>query len=107
MAVIDDVKKLSEEDVLYLTRAFQPGPVPTMNEVYRGRLRQALKGNWVFNSSTGANGVVGFDLGQVDGNWASSETPAAGPTVTVQFLLAPGLAEVITLTTVIPTDFAD
>jgi hypothetical protein len=79
-------------------------------EVFRGRLRQALSGDWVFNASTGQNGVVGFMLGSVGSNWNSSESPATGLQITITFQLAATapnpINEVIVLTSVIPTDFA-
>ncbi len=110
MAVADDLNKLAAEDVVYLSRTLR-----TMNqsstEVFRGRLRQALNGDWVFNASTGQNGVVGFLLGSNLNNWGSSESPTAGLQVTAIFtvLLATGvptLSEYIVLTNVIPADFA-
>ncbi len=87
-------------------------------EVFRGRLRQALNGNWVFNASTGQNGVVGFMLGSsVNATWSSSESPASGLQVTIPLAMnlgsftsvgmAGSLNEVIVLTNVIPTDFTD
>src|SRR5439155_17076096 len=79
-------------------------------EVFRGRLRQALNGDWVFNASTGQNGVVGFLLGGV-GNWSSSESPATGLQITMTFLVlqpvGPVLNEVIVLTTVILSEFTE
>jgi len=78
--------------------------------VFRGRLRQALNGDWVFNASTGQNGVVGFLLGGV-GNWSSSESPATGLQITMTFLVlqpvGPVLNEVIVLTTVILSEFTE
>jgi hypothetical protein len=79
MAVSDDMNRLAAEDVVYLTRTILlGGGGPT--EVFRGRLRQALNGNWVFNASTGQNGVVGFDLGHPGrmSSWSSSESPTTG-----------------------------
>ena len=122
MALTDDLNRLAAQDVVYLTRTFFPGVVgmngatPGSTEVLRGRLRQALDGNWVFNASTGQNGVVGFMLGSVNQNWNSFESPASGLQVTITFsvcvVFVPGqqpqwMTEVIVLTTLIPTDFAD
>ena len=81
-------------------------------------MRQALNGNWVFNASTGQNGVVGFDLGGVGvpgTRWNSAESPATGIQVTIDYVVQPqdplepgvGLTEHITLTTVIPADFSE
>jgi hypothetical protein len=117
MALTDDLNKLAAQDVVYLTRTFSaPGSggqqAQQSIEVFRGRLRQALNGDWVFNASTGQNGVVGFILGAVGNSWNSSESPAAGLQVTITMALsgfsATGqLSELIVLTSVMPTDFAD
>ena len=128
MAVIDDLKKLAAEDVVYLTRQIlgasageantPEAPSTFPREVWRGRLHQALSGNWVFNAHTGQNGVVGFVLGAVDPYWGSSESPAEGIAVTITTNLVP-LALIageptgslflhtIVLRSVIPADFAD
>ena len=112
MALSDDLNKLAAQDVVYLTRSISGihGGGPT--EVLRGRLRQALNGNWVF--TTGQNGVVGFLLGNVVQNtWNSFESPATGVQITIIFQLGYFLGanaqidEVIVLTSVIPMDFAD
>lgn len=83
---------------------------PWSDRSVQGRLRQALSGDWVFNASTGQNGVVGFMLGSVGSNWNSSESPATGLQITITFQLAATapnpINEVIVLTSVIPTDFA-
>jgi len=123
MALTDDLNRLAAQDIVYLTRTFSAMPMgmagggPGSTEVFRGRLRQALDGNWVFNASTGQNGVVGFMLGSVNPNsWNSSESPASGLQVTITFnvfvVMVPtqqlqAMTEVIVLTTLIPTDFAD
>jgi len=130
MALTDDLNKLAAQDVVYLTRTstlIVPGlgAGPAVNgstEVFRGRLRQALNGDWVFNASTGQNGVVGFILGAVGGqsSWSSSESPATGLQITVTFAFPIAIMlmgqtgptqgtinEVIVLTSLIPTDFAD
>ena len=94
MTMSDDLNRLAAQDIVYLTRAIA-APVdiggsialsPGSTEVFRGRLRQALNGDWVFNASTGQNGVVGFLLGGV-GNWSSSESPATGLQITMTFLV--------------------
>lgn len=93
-----------------------PTQTPGSTEVFAGRLRQALSGDWVFNASTGQNGVVGFMLGGVNQNsWTSAESSASGLQVTATINAVVGiagavlqtLAEVIVLTNVIPTDFAE
>jgi len=95
MAVADDLKQLSAEEVLYLTLTRWAVPPPDLNlgqgvmlaqgpmVVYRGRLRQALSGNWVFDTSVGTNGVTALLLGAVAGTWASTDTPAGGLHVTI------------------------
>ena len=110
MAVADDLNRLATQDVVYLSRSiFGVDGTSTARQVFRGRLRQALSGSWVFNAFTGQNGVVGFDLGVMMPNWNSVETPYAGIGVTITNTLSstPSIFESITLTTVIPTDFTE
>jgi hypothetical protein len=119
MAVSDDLNKLAALDVVYLTRTLSGsgGGMPVSQastQVFRGRLRQALNGDWVFNASTGQNGVVGFVLGGVNPSWTSSESPSAGIQVTMMFqMIQPGpalpliLNEVIVVTSLIPPDFTE
>jgi|SRR5262249_46969188 len=126
MAVPDDLNRLAAQDVVYLTRRFsgQAGnsglPIASSTEVFKGRLRQALNGDWVFNAFTGQNGVVGFVLGtvgSVNPLWNSSESPASGLQVTITTAFSsvvggvgnviPVLTEVIVVTTLIPIDFTD
>lgn len=81
MAVEDDVRRLAAEDVLYLSLYFVGSAIEQQPPavVYRGRLRQALSGNWIFDPSTGTNGVAGVALGPVLATtWGSSESPATG-----------------------------
>jgi hypothetical protein len=108
MAVSDDLRRLAAEDVVYLSRITGSGP----SEVFRGRLRQALDGSWVFNASMGQNGVVGFNLGQAGSPWSSFESPATGVQVSISYNVysPPGfmpLLENIFLTTVIPAAFSE
>jgi hypothetical protein len=115
MAVIDDLNRLAQQDVAYLTRILIGSrggeDFPGKTIIFRGRLRQALNGNWVFNTSTGQNGVAGIILGPVQDNWSSSESPAVGLQITVTTLMPPQgpvvIDETITLTSVIPQDLAD
>ena len=111
MALPDDLKQLAQQDVIYLTTIIQvDGALPLPTTVYRGRLHQALSGNWVFNTSTGQNGVAGIDLGPQTPEWSSAETPAGGLQVTITYaMLKTPTAAVnrVTLTNVIPTDLAD
>ena len=111
MAVSDDLNRLAAKDVVYLSRTILlGGGGPT--EVFRGRLRQALNGNWVFNASTGQNGVVGFDLGHHPGrmsSWSSSESPTTGIQVFISHEGPPGVpfSTIIVVSTVIPSDFTE
>ena len=107
MAVIDDMNRLAALDVVYLRRSFG-----ISSEVFRGRLRQSLTGTWVFNTSTGQNGAVGFTLGGVGQNWNSGESPASGIQVSITNTLfqapnLPTMYEWITLTSIIPTEFQE
>ena len=100
MAVSDDLNRLAAQDVVYLSRCIQGGQNSTSKQVFRGRLRQALTGNWVFNASIGQNGVVGFDLGMATEIWGSGESPAAGIQVNISTPILPSnppLSEMITL----------
>src|SRR5437660_2525951 len=120
MALTDDLNKLAAQDVVYLTRTstlivpgLGAGPAVTgSTEVFRGRMRQALNGNWVFNASTGQNGVVGFDLGHHPGrmsSWSSSESPTTGIQVFISHEGPPGVpfSTIIVVSTVIPSDFTE
>ena len=120
MALSDDLKTLADEDVLYLTWTLSPvveeslpnpGPPPPVL-VYRGRLRQAISGNWIFDSSTGASGATGLVLGTENISWTSAESPASGLQVTIAWPLdAPTgveltMQQVVVIGTVIPADLA-
>ena len=112
MAVIDDLNRLAAQDVVYLSRSYSAAtPLPgefNATQVFRGRLRQALDGNWVFNAFTGQNGVVGFNLGPIMQYWSSGESPAGGIEVTINGpVIQNVLNELITLTTLIPSDFSE
>jgi hypothetical protein len=114
MALLDDLNHLAQQDVVYLTKMLT-GAFPGSTTIYRGRLHQALSGNWVFNTSTGQNGVAGINLGAAEGNWASDETPAGGIKITISYMIAGAVPpqvefavlETITLMSVIPADLAD
>ncbi len=120
MALNDDLKTLADEDVLYLTWTLNPvveeslpdpGP-PSPVLVYRGRLRQAISGNWIFDSSTGASGAAGLLLGTENISWTSAESPASGLQVTIVWPLATPegveitMQQVVVIGTVIPADLA-
>jgi hypothetical protein len=126
MATTDEMRRLAEHDVVYLSRRLSGASYGGIGmggsgktEVIQGRLRQALTGERVFNVS-GQNGVVGLVLGQESG-WAWSETPAQGirlqimswiiqaqivdPTTNATTPLQ--VSEEILLTTAIPSEFAE
>jgi hypothetical protein len=88
MASADEMRRLADEDVVYLSRwlsAPELGGVGGVGsfgngktEVIQGRLRQALTGDWVFNVS-GPNGVVGLVLGQESGwGWSGPQRRESG-----------------------------
>jgi hypothetical protein len=113
MAVIDDLNRLAGQDVVYLTRSLS-GSSTGSAEVFRGRLREALSGDWVFITSTGQNGVAGIFLGPQLPSWTSSESPESGlqinittPLVQAEIPQFTPLNEVIVLTSVVPADLAD
>ena len=112
MAVPDDLKQLAQLDVAYLSTTVLAEPFGGPTIIYRGRLHQALSGNWVFNTSTGQNGVAGIVLGTPGGNWVSGEDPQSGLQITISysFMVSGGLpqpSEIYTLMSVIPADLAD
>jgi len=116
----DDLKAMSEEDVVYLTHQLYSPTVPQtvpVAQVYRGRLRQAGDGSWIVNTFDGNNGVVGAVLGQTDNQWMSAQTPSAGATIRIDRVIytycdptnpgmPPELRETLVLSEVIPTPFA-
>jgi hypothetical protein len=113
MALSDDLNQLAQQEVVYLSRillATGTGGGTGSTTIFRGRLHQALNGNWVFNTSTGQNGVAGIDLGQLGPNWSSSNTPAGGLLINISNQILSGtvsLYEGINLMSVIPEDLAD
>jgi hypothetical protein len=110
MAVSDDLNRLAAQDVVYFLRYTYGGGPPSAREVFRGRLRQSLTSQWVFNASTGQNGVVGFILGGVGPTWSSSESPSSGIQVTINNAILsgnPALIEQIVLTSLIPVEFTE
>jgi hypothetical protein len=103
MAVIDDLKTLGEQEVVYLTKTLSGSG---LGEVYRGRLREAANGAWVFHAFTGANGLVGIDLGPLADTWASGEQPSGGVSVSVTY--GQGAAsQIVTVAEVISDDYLE
>jgi hypothetical protein len=126
MATSDEMRRLANHDVIYLSKRLSGGAMGGMmggigkTEVIQGRVRQALTGDWVFNVS-GQNGVVGLVLGQESG-WGWSETPAQGIRLQITSFIVPAtqiidpnngtitylqLSEEILLTTAIPSEFTE
>jgi hypothetical protein len=121
VAVLDDLRGMAAEDFVYLSRsigetsAMQMGTGDGFTSVYRGRIRQATDGGWVFSAFTGQNGLVGLVLGQIDQGWNSTPTTAGNATVTIirpvmQFMdpstqMGVTLVESIVLSEAIPTAF--
>jgi len=55
---------------------------------HKGRVQQANDGSFIFRSISQDGTVVGVQLGQVAGNWNSSETVAGG--INVEILVSVG-----------------
>jgi len=89
MAVLDDLRRLSQLDSIYLGYQVTnylgpqlPG-FPAVTSWYKGRLQQANDGSWIFRSISGDGTVCGFQLGGIQANWQSSETPTSGIQVSI------------------------
>jgi len=83
MAVLDDVRRLSQMDSIFLGQKSAEtqlgGPQsPGYTVWYKGRLQQSNDGGWIFRSISLDGTVVGFQLGLVDTFWTSTETPNTG-----------------------------
>jgi hypothetical protein len=104
MAVDDDLRRLADLDTVYLSRTFfGTGAYPA--DWYRGRFRQAANGEWVFNAYTGAEGVVGFELGVANtSTWQVNESPAGGLIISAPF--GSPAFQTITLYSQMPSMFA-
>jgi len=118
MAVADDLNRLTQDAVVYLTQQLTGQSSGSM-VVYRGRLHQALTGNWVFNTSLGTNGVSGIVLDPNQGAWDTNDTPGGIEVTAVYGIfhggppdpnaggVVPSLVETITLSDVIPPELAE
>jgi hypothetical protein len=109
MAVADDLQKLAALDVCYLSATWVTIP-PVM--LLQGRLRETVTGDWVFSTSLGQSGVVGFDLGAPTAAWTSSESPATGLQVIANYILpsastGPPLQSVLILSSVLSPIFSE
>jgi hypothetical protein len=85
--VADDMARLAALDVVYLKRYVAGDENSVVSEWFRGRLRQALDGTWVFNTFAGQNGVVGVELGLVGTNWLSLTFPGAAIRVDIEYTI--------------------
>ena len=82
MAVLDDLRQLTQENVIYLTRILQGQGLGGENGssfIFRRRLHQALDSTWIFNTYVGSNGIAGINLGQQQDGWQSSERSTEWP----------------------------
>jgi hypothetical protein len=85
MAVQDDLRRLTQVDSIYhgysvmLTSTTVSYPFTSW---FKGRLQQANDGSIVRSVSTDG-AVSGFQLGSVQQNWQSTETPNTGITVSI------------------------
>jgi hypothetical protein len=110
MAVLDDVRRLSQLDFMFLGQQFANSQLNTQQTTWhKGRLQQANDGNWIFRSISSDGTVIGVQLGPVTGNWSSSESIGTGiqvldtvssgglgGTLTITFLLAQSLPQELT-----------
>jgi hypothetical protein len=85
MAVLDDLRRLAAEDIVYHSYSLSENSGVAGPTVfwYRGRLRQASDGSWVFQTFTGGEGAYGITMGGVGSNWSSSESPSSGLVITI------------------------
>jgi hypothetical protein len=96
MAVLDDLRRLSQLDSCFLGwQAGNPGNPIFQNATaacgwYKGRLQQANDGSWIFRSISSDGTVVGFQLGSPSGAWSSSETPSQGIAIIIPIVVAMG-----------------
>src|SRR5208283_5309757 len=90
MAVIDDVRRLSQLDFIFLGQQFTNSVANAQQTTwYKGRLQQANDGAWIFRSISTDGTVVGVQLGSVTGNWTSSERIGGG--IQVQYSIVIGV----------------
>ena len=85
MAVLDDLRQLAQQDVVYLTRFLSGSQGTGLTEIFRGRLHEALDGSWIFNTTTTSveNGVAGINLGLQQVSWSSTENPSEGLVIAI------------------------
>ena len=74
MAVQEDLRRLSQMQAIYLGWGLFAGPTVW----HEGRLQQTNDGGWIFRSSSRDGTIVAFQLGYLQANWVSGETPTEG-----------------------------
>jgi hypothetical protein len=77
MPVVDDLRRLSQLDSIYLGYLVN-GLGQTVTSWYKGRLQQANDGAWIFRSISTDGTVCGFQLGPAQASWVSNEAPNTG-----------------------------
>ena len=88
MAVVDDLRRLSQLDSIYLGNLVTNVNGYPVTSWYKGRLQQANDTSWIFRSISADGTVCGFQLGFVQPTWQSSETPGSGIQVTIPMNLS-------------------
>jgi hypothetical protein len=83
MAVQDDLRRLTQVDSIYLGYSVLNMMGSPFTSWFKGRLQQANDGNWIVRSVSTDGAVSGFQLGLVQQNWQSTETPNTGITVSI------------------------
>lgn len=85
MAVIDDVRRLMQLDFLFLGVAYSSTSA-TQTVWHKGRVQQANDGTFLFRSISPDGTIVGVQLGNVTGQWSSTESVGGG--ISIQIVVA-------------------
>ena len=92
MAVLDDLRRLSELDSIYLgyqvTNYAAPAVFNLVASWHKGRLQQANDGSWIFRSISTDGTFCGFQLASIETNWQSNDTPTSGIQVIIPMNLS-------------------
>jgi hypothetical protein len=94
MAVIDDLRRLMQLDFMFLGITYSTltaGGGASATVWHKGRVQQANDGSFIFRSISQDGTVVGVQLGQVTGQWTSTETVPAGIQVQIPVAVAVGI----------------
>jgi hypothetical protein len=92
MTVQDDLRRLSQGDSIYLGSSIISQGTVAFASWFKGRLQQSNDGNWIFRSISADGSIAGFQLGQANDSWSSSETPSTGISISIIIKLAwPGI----------------